>query len=157
MGREELIGKRKGVYLVVVDTTEEMFTAIDYACAFANAEGGYVAVLNVMERVQVENWKNVEDCVRKEMRQQAEQMIWDASGRVKENTGTLPMVFIEEGDRSDLIVKTLEENHNIVGLILATSSVSSNPGPLVSYFSGKGNNRLPVPLIIVPGHLGVSA
>ncbi len=153
MNRQDEIGKRKGVYLIVVDESEELTMALDYACQFANAEGGYVALLYVVEQVFVQNWQNIEDRVRQEMRQKAEQVIWDAAGLVKEKTGAVPMVFIEEGDCSDIVVQTLEDNNNIVSLILAASAHSSNPGPLVTYFSGKGVSRIPVPLMIIPGHL----
>lgn len=146
---------RKGVYLVVVDATQELTAAIDYASNFANAEGGYVALLYVMDYKPVSGWQTIEKQVKGEMRAQAEQMIWKAAGRIQELTQTTPMVCIADGDRSDLIVKTIEENSNIVSLVLASASGSSNPGPLVTYFSGKGLSRLPVPLMVVPGHLDI--
>ena len=43
------IKNRNGVFLVIVDSTDEFNTAIDYASDFANAEGGYVALLNVID------------------------------------------------------------------------------------------------------------
>ncbi len=153
MSSNRKLSKRHGVFLVVVDGTEEFITAVDYASQFANAEGGYVALLNVIESMPVSNWANVEDRIKREMRTQAERTIWDAAGRVIENTGTIPIVCIEEGDRSDIIIKTLSENENIVALVLASAPNSSNPGPLVTYFSSKGLSKLPVPLIVVPGQL----
>lgn len=145
--------KRKGVYLVVVDTTEELSVAIDYAAHFANAEGGYIALLNVMEDIGISNFKDIEDRMKAEQRAQAEHMIWEAAGRVIEKTGKTPMTCIEQGDRSTIIIDMVEGNKNIVALVLASDASSSNPGALVSYFSGKGLSRLPVPLLIVPGHL----
>ncbi len=144
--------KRKGVFLIAVDETEEFATAIEYAAEFANAEQGYVALLNVIEKTYVQNWRKVEERVSAEMRAQAEQMIWDAAGIIIEKTGNIPMVCIEEGDVSDVIIKTINDNKNIVALVLA-SSKSSSPGPLVTYFSGKGLSRLPVPLMIIPANL----
>ncbi len=154
--KKERATKRNGVFLVVVDDTHEYVNAVDYASDFANAEGGYVALLNVMQEAFVHGWKNVEQRMKKDMRSQAEQMIWDAAGRVIENTGKMPMVCIEEGDPSDTIIKTLEENRNIVALVLASSPNTSSPGPLVTYFSGKGLAKLPVPLMVIPGHLETS-
>ncbi len=145
---------QKGVFLVAVDETEEFTVAIEYAIRFAKAQGGYVALLNVIEQSFVQNWKNIEDRVRREMRAHAEQMIWDAAGIVVEKTGKIPMICIEEGDATDVIVKIIEDNKNIVSLVLASSN-SASPGPLVTYFSGKGLSRLPVPLIIIPGNLEV--
>ncbi len=143
---------RKGVFLIAVDATEEFSTAINYAAEFANAEHGYVALLNVIEKSYVQNWRKVEERVRTEMRDQAEQMIWDAAGIVMDKTGKTPMVCIEEGDVADVIIQTINDNKNIVALVLA-SSRSSSPGPLVTYFSGKGLSKLPVPLMIIPANL----
>ncbi len=153
MTRKQEVGTRKGVYGVVVDQTEEYMTVVDYASDFANAEGGYVALLYVIEQDFFSNWKNVEETVRREMRAEAERCIWEAAGRVKDKTGTLPMIFIEEGDHSDKIVDVLADNRNMVSLLLAASPNSSKPGPLITYFSGKGVSRLPAPLMVIPGHL----
>lgn len=141
---------RKKVFLVILDGTEESTSAIDYASDFANAGSGYVALLHVIEQMPVQNWQDIEALVHKELRTRGEQMIWDGAGRVIENTGKIPMVCIEEGDKSDAIVKILDENPNIAALVLAVSSNSSKPGSLVSYFSGKGLARLKIPLMIVP-------
>ena len=150
---DEIIKKREGIFLVVVDATQEFTTAVDCASQFANAEEGHVALLNVIEHIPVSGWQGIEERVKRETRAQAEQMIWNAAGRVLENTQKIPMVCIEEGDSSDRVIETIESNKNIVALVLASASSSSNPGPLVSYFSGKGLSRLTVPLMIVPGHL----
>lgn len=141
---------RKAVFLVILDGSEECTSAIDYASDFASAEEGHVALLHVIESMPVQNWSDIEQRVQKELRSRAEQMIWDGAGRVIENTNEIPMVCIEEGDRSDVIINILEENPNIAALVLAVSSNSSKPGSLVSYFSGKGLARLKVPLMIVP-------
>ncbi len=141
---------RKGIFLVVLDGSEECTSAIDYAADFANAEDGYVALLYVIEKGPVQNWQNIEVQINKELRSRAEQTIWDGAGRVIEQTEKIPMVCIEDGDRSDTILRTLEENPNIAALVLAKASNTSKPGALVSYFSGKGLERLKVPLMIVP-------
>jgi len=153
MKDKQALEKRRGVYLVVVDSTEELSVAIDYAANFSNAEGGYIALLNVMEDVGISNFKDIEDRIRAEQRAQSEQMLWDAAGRVIEKTGRTPMTIIEQGDCSAIIVDMIENHKNIVALVLASNASSSSPGTLVSYFSGKGLSRLPVPLLIVPGHL----
>ncbi len=145
--------RERGIYLLVVDSTEEFSVAIDHACLFAAAHDGHVALLSTMEMGHVENWQGIEQRMREESRAQSEQMIWDAAKRVMARSGEIPMVCIEEGDRIDVILKTIKDNPNISALILGASTSSSSPGPLVSYFSGKGLSKLPVPLIIVPGNL----
>ncbi len=144
------IEKRKGVYLVIVDSSDELLSAVDYASQFANAEHGYVALLNVIEEQHVQGWQNIEDKIRSDMRASAEKMIWEAAGLVMDNTSTIPMVYVEEGDKSEVIINTIEGDKNIVALVLASSANSSNPGPLITYFSGKGLSSLSVPLMIVP-------
>lgn len=153
MESQRKFGKTGGVFLVVVDGSDELMSAVDYASSFAKAQNGYVALLNVIEQSFVQNWKDVEEKIKKDMRVQAEQQVWDAAGRVIENTQNIPIVCIEEGNKSDRVVETIENNPSIVALVLASSSNSSNPGPLVSYFSGKGLSRLPVPVMVIPNTL----
>lgn len=145
--------KAEGIYLLVVDATEEFSVAVDYACKFAQAHKGRVALLSVMELVHVENWQRIENRMRLELRADAERMIWDSAKRVMERMNKLPMICIEEGDKVDTILKIVSENSNISALILGASTNVKNPGPLVSYFSGKGLSQLTVPLLLVPGNL----
>ena len=141
------------VYLLVVDVTDEFSVAVDYAADYAKANNGHIALLNVINVDHFDHWSNIEDKMRKELRAQAENMIWEASGRIIERTGLFPMICIEEGTRSEVILNTIEENPDICMLILGADSASSNPGPLVSHFSGKGLSKLNVPLMIIPGHM----
>ena len=154
--QKELIvreGKPK-VYLLVVDSTEEFPIAVEYAAKFVGGSDARIALLNVIQLDHVDHWMNIENRIRKEMREEAERMTWEAARRVIDVCGKFPMVCIEEGVRSDVIVESINKYDNICALILAADSVSSKPGPLVTYFSSaKGLARLNVPLIIVPGHL----
>lgn len=143
----------KKVFLLVVDSTDEFTVAVDYACDFAQNGNSRIALLNVMQIDHVDHWAGIENKIRSEMRIEAEKMIWTASKRVTERLGQFPMVCIEEGVRSDVIVDIINKYRNICALILAADKNSSKPGPLVTYFCGKGLSRLRVPLMIVPGHL----
>ncbi len=141
------------VYLLVVDVTDEFSVAVDYAADYARANNGHIALLNVINVDHFDHWSNVEDKMRKELRAQAENLIWETAGRIIDRTGLFPMICIEEGTRSDVILKIIEENPDICMLILGADSSTSNPGPLVSHFSGKGLSKLDVPLMIIPGHM----
>lgn len=154
--KKAIAPEKTPVFLLVVDVTEEFSVAVEYACAIVAKHSGRLALLNVIERSAFDHWLNVENKIKKEMRAQAESLIWDASRRVVELTGKIPMIAIEEGERSDIIIDMINQNSNIAMLILGGESSASNPGPLVSYFSGKGLSKLRVPLMIVPGHLHVS-
>ena len=141
------------VYLLVVDVTEDFSVAVEFASHFAKENGGHLALLHVIDVDHFDHWSNIEERVKKEMREQAEAVIWEVAGRIVENTGILPMICIEEGVRSEVIVDTVNTYPEICLLILGGDTGSSNPGPLVSYFSGKGMSRLRVPLLLVPSHL----
>ena len=58
-----------------------------------------------------------------------------------------------KGDRIDCILKFLESNKFVSNLILASSSSSVGPGPLISSFTGKNRLKLKVPLTIIPANL----
>lgn len=150
---EDNAQSEKKVYLLVVDATDEFSVAVDFASEFAQNTNARIALLNIMQIDHVDHWANIENKLRGEMRAESEKMIWAASKRVMERTGQFPMVCIEEGIRSDVIVDTINKYPNICTLILAADKNSSKPGPLVTYFCGKGMSRLRVPLMIVPGHL----
>jgi len=150
---EQLDKDHTPVYLLVVDVTDEFSVAVKYASVFAAARKGRVGLLNVIEPGTFDHWMNIENKVKKELRAQAENIIWDTAKRIGEITGDIPMICIEEGDRKEVVVDVINRYPNISMLILGAESSANNPGPLVSYFSGKGLSRLRVPLLIVPGHI----
>lgn len=144
------------VYLLVVDVTEEFTVAIDYASELAASHNAHIALLNVIEVDHFDHWGNIAEKVRSEMRTQAENMIWEASLRVTKKTGMIPMICISEGIRHEVIIETINQYPEIAMLILGGDCHASNPGPLVTFFAGKGLSKLRVPLMVVPGHLMVN-
>jgi hypothetical protein len=64
-----------------------------------------------------------------------------------------PEMVIREGNRSEEIVKLIEEDADIAILVLAAASDKEGPGPLVTALAGKASGTFPVPITIVPGHL----
>lgn len=144
---------KHSVYLLVVDSSKEFQAALDYSIKMANESDSRIALLRVMQVEHVDHWHNIEEKIRSEMRAHSESLIWEASGRILRETEHFPMVCIEEGTKSDVILDVIERYPNIGAIILGADSSSSKPGPLVSHFVGKGLSRLTVPLIIVPGHL----
>ncbi|MDH5722359.1 MAG: universal stress protein [Alphaproteobacteria bacterium] len=141
------------VYLLVVDSSKEFQAALDYSIKMANDSDARIALLRVMQVEHVDHWQNIEEKIRSEMRAHSESLIWEASGRILRETEHFPMVCIEEGTKSDIIFEMIEQYPNISALVLGADSVLNKPGPLVTYFVGKGLSRLNVPLVIVPGHL----
>ena len=96
----------------------------------------------------------VGDLMREEAREEAEGLMQKLSAEVKEWSGKYPVVHMREGDIREELEKILDEEESISVLVLAASTESSGPGPLISYLVGKGGSRLRVPVTIVPGSLG---
>ena len=142
------------VFLVVVDDTEEMALALRFACGRARNTNGRVALLFVVEPTDFQHWMAVGDLMREEAREEAEALMQKLSAEVKEWSGKYPVVHMREGDVREELEKILDEEETISVLVLAASTESSGPGPLISYLVGKGGIRLRVPVTIVPGSLG---
>lgn len=142
-----------GVYLVAADETEEFSVALRYAARRAKAHRAHVGILHVVSIDDFQHWGNIEAIMRHELREQAEKFIWDSARTVNDLDGLRPCLYLREGDRIDALVDAINEDTNIRALILGAGTAASGPGPMVSYFTGKGISRLRVPLVLVPGHL----
>ena len=96
----------------------------------------------------------MEELIRAEQRQEAEEMLGALSAQLMELTGSPPVVYIREGEPAAEILAQIDEDPSISILVLAASVDPAGPGPLVSMMSNRLIGRLRVPLIIVPGGLG---
>ena len=59
---------------------------------------------------------------------------------------------IREGTPAEEVERVIGEDGDIAILVLAASTSSEGPGPLVMHFA-KRANALPIPLTIVPGRM----
>lgn len=141
------------VFLVVVDQSEEMRIALHFAARRAMRTGGRVALLYVQEPTEFQHWMAVGDLMREEAREEAESLMQRLSAEVKEWSGSFPVVHLREGNVREELLKLLDEEPSISVLVLAASTESGAPGPLISYIVGKGSGSLRVPVTIVPGSL----
>jgi nucleotide-binding universal stress UspA family protein len=141
------------IFLVVVDASEEMRVALQFAARRARHTGGKVALLYVIEPTDMQQWMAVETLVREEKREEAEQFIAKLTGEVQEMSGTVPVVYIREGRRRDELLALLEEEPGISILVLAAGTGQEGPGPLITALIGKMAGKMRVPITIVPGNL----
>lgn len=142
----------RGTYLVVVDDTEEFELALYYAAHVTAAHDMHPAVISIIEKQDFIHWGTIESRMSEEVRKKTEREAWDAVKRIHDITGLISSIYVEEGNKQDVILDVLENDKTIKMLILA-SSKSSNPGSLVTYFTTKGLSKLPVPVMIIPGGL----
>ncbi len=144
-------------FLVLVDNTNEMPTALKFACLRANSCGGRVALAHIIEdSMGGENWLSVTDLAKIQAREDAEKLMEKYSTAVIRYTGHLPISFIREGNVADELASLVEEESSISILVLASSTSQANPGPVVSYFLHKGIGHMRIPITIVPGDISDS-
>jgi len=143
----------KGVFLVVVDETEELHLALRFASRRAQRTGGRVALLQVMEPSNFSHWMAVEQVMEEEQRSEAEDRLRALSSKVMEWSGEMPVLYIRSGSRQDELLELLEEEPSISVLVLGSATKAGGPGPLISALTGKFYDRLHIPLTIVPGSL----
>jgi nucleotide-binding universal stress UspA family protein len=143
------------VFLVVVDETAEHRLAVHYAARRAAHTGGRVALLHVVEPVEVQHWISVQELAREERREAAEQLMQKLCDEVLPLAGAMPVVYIREGRTQDELLALINEEPSISILVLAAGTSQAGPGPLISYLTGKLAARLRIPITIVPGGLTV--
>jgi nucleotide-binding universal stress UspA family protein len=141
------------VFLVVVDESEELQTALHYAARRAAHTGGRLALLYVIEPSELQHWISIEKLAHEEQREEAEQLLQRLCEEIAPIAGTMPIVFIREGHRRDELLALIAEEPSISILVLAAGTGPEGPGPLISYLTGKPAARLRVPITIVPGGL----
>jgi nucleotide-binding universal stress UspA family protein len=141
------------IFLVVVDDTPEMRTALRYACRRAAKSGGRVAMVHVAEPSGFREWVGVSQLMEDEARQQAEAVMQKIAAEVSKISGKMPILYFREGDRREEVMKLIDEELTISILVLGASTGPKGPGPLVTALTSKFVGKLRVPLTIVPGHL----
>jgi nucleotide-binding universal stress UspA family protein len=141
------------VFLVIVDETAEHRLAVHYAARRAAHTGGRLALLRVLEPVEVQHWISVQELAREERREAAEQLLQQLCDEVAPIAGTMPVIYIREGRPQDELIALINEEPSISILVLAASTGQAGPGPLISYLAGKIAARLRIPITIVPGGL----
>lgn len=150
---EQETARPSGVYLVVADDSDEFSLAMRYAARLAGGNGGHLGVLYVVEAGDFQSWGAVERMMKRELREKAEMALWAIARKVNDVSAMIPALYIGEGARTEAIIETVTADNDIVMVILGGSMGAGGPGPLVSYFTGKGIGRLRVPVLVVPGNL----
>ncbi len=151
--QEDPVTDHQRVFLVVVDDSDEMQIAMRFACLRARNTGGRVALLYVQEPAEFHHWLGVGELIQHERREEAEARLSDLSSRAREISGSMPILVVREGKRGEELLKLLDEDPTISIVVLAASTDSEGPGPIISYMMKQGGSRLRVPLTIVPGSL----
>ena len=141
-------------FLVVVDKTPECRVAIRFATRRAQHTGGRVTMLCVAQLADFQQWRGVEEIMRDEAHQEAENLLHHAAKDVNDLSGILPELVILHGHPKEALIELLRSDKDISILVLASGTSKEGPGPLVSLVAG---GEYPIPVTIVPGELSDDA
>ena len=144
-------------FLVVIDDTPECSRAVVYAARRAERTNGVLAMLYVIVPGEFQHWIGVENIMRAEAMEAAEERLGRFADTIREISEIEPQMVIREGARADEIAKLIEEDEDIAVLVLAAGTDKEGPGPLVTAIAGKAASTFPIPITIVPGTLDDAA
>tara|TARA_A100001011_G_C13838846_1_gene646062 strand:+ start:178 stop:648 length:471 start_codon:yes stop_codon:yes gene_type:complete len=138
------------IFLVVLDDSKEIFSALRYAARRTARTNGRVALLYTFETLEFSHWKAVEDIGEIELREEAESKIKGYENYILKFTTKKPKKFIMKGDRMECIIKFLGANKFISNFVLAASTNKSAGDPLINAFTMKQSDKIKVPITIIP-------
>ena len=142
-------------FLVVADTSQEGHAALYFAARRAQATGGTLMILAVLEPSNFEHWIGVSETMRREAEDAAMQLMESLAEEAEGVTGLRPDMLLREGDLRECLATIIEEDEAIALLVLGASDSGEGPGPLVAALArGKGLfGARPIPITVVPGSL----
>ena len=120
-------------FLVVIDDTPECDRALYFASRRALRIGATVIMLRVIEtHDRNQQWLGVADIMRAEAHEEANAVLDRHAARAASITGIMPERVIREGEKTDELLKLIEEDEDIAILVLAAGTGKEGPGPLVA-------------------------
>lgn len=141
------------LFLVVVDGSDEMRSALHYACRRAAATAAGVALVRLLDPVEFRYFAAAQERIRTEAVGEAEALLLRLGDEVERLSGRPPALFVREGEPCRELIRLMAEQPGIATLVMASPADSRPANPLIAAFSGRYCKHLPVPLTIVPSHL----
>ena len=150
-GQQGNLTRRK--FLCVVDDSPECRLALRFAFRRAARTGGGFLLLYVIEPADFQHWMAVENLMKEEAREEAENILQTLADEVSQWSGIMPEFAIREGRKLEQVLSLLDDEPEIRLLVLGASKEKDGPGPLVSALAGPQSGQLRVPITVVPGTL----
>lgn len=145
-------------FLLVVDESAEVESALYYAASRVQRQSGSLTLLYVIEPGEYQHWAGVRQVQLEEETIKAK-ALFRLFRRKLHNAGFEAIDVedvIREGKAADEIVKLIAEDEDIAILVLGASNDAKGPGPLVSSLAaGKVGGGFLVPVTVVPGTLSL--
>ncbi|TDR87166.1 universal stress protein [Enterovirga rhinocerotis] len=139
-------------FLVVVDGTAESSRAVHFAARRAARTGASLIMLGIATIPDTFEFLGVGDALREEAEEEVTRLLAAATDHAKEAASVAPEQVVKEGGKAECIRELIEEDQDISFLVLAASTDSAGPGPLVSSVASAPQS-FSIPIVIVPGDL----
>ena len=141
-------------FLVVVDESADCDRAVTFAAHRVKRTGGTVVLLSIIEPPDVQSWMGVDDVLRAEAREKAEDLLDARIARIAKIGNIRTETAIREGRPAEEIERQIASDPNIAILVLAASSTGEGGGPLIAAFANRSAaTALPVLIAIVPARM----
>jgi nucleotide-binding universal stress UspA family protein len=141
-------------FLLIVDESQEVETALYYAASRIVHSAGALLMLYVIEPQQFQHWAGVKQMQIEEETTKARALF--RLFRRKLHLAGFENIPIEEvvreGLKSEEIMRTIDEDEDVSSLVLGAAVHPHGPGPLVSSLAA-GTGTFPIPVTVVPGSL----
>ena len=146
-----MVKKIRNKLLVIIDLSPELKVALRYGGLRAKSTRCGLILLSIVDEGTPQQWKTVENIMQDEAKKESKKILAEHSSFVKEVSGITPETKIVTGNSEEAILKLLKNDKSIRMVVLAASEEKNNPGPLINLLVN--NTKLPIPAVIVPGHL----
>ncbi|MEM8988033.1 MAG: universal stress protein [Pseudomonadota bacterium] len=147
--------EHKNKILVIADDAPESELALLFAARRAKHSDTRLSILFMIEPQSFEHWMSVEDAIRAEAYEDAEDHLARYAAWAFEEAGLVAELIIREGRRADQIKAQISEDKDIFLLVLGASDSKEGPGPLVESLAHNPDylGARPIPVAIVPGRM----
>lgn len=143
----------KKKFLVVIDDSNELKSAIHFAAKRAKNTNGSLSMLYVVDHALNAQWSKVEHLIEQEETSEAKKICRSWVQKIKKNFSIESEIILKLGNRTDEIIKLLKEDKDIRFLVLATSAEGENPGPIIKSLLSSKMRDLSIPIVLVPGSM----
>ena len=145
-------------FLLVVDDSQEVESALYYAASRVQRSSGSLVMLYVIQPDEYQHWAGVRQVQVEEETNTAKALF--RLFRRKLNLAGFESIDVEdvvrEGKTAEELVKLIAEDEDIAILVLGAASDAKGPGPLVSSIAaGNATGGFPIPVTVVPGKLSL--
>lgn len=139
-------------FLVVLDDSRECINAIRFAAMRAAKTGGGVQVLGVIPTSEIQHGMGVADVMRAEAYERIQAHFDVFAKWMRDRPGVEPELVVREGEPAAELLSQISEDDEIGIVVLAASTDSSGPGPLITRLI-REMPSLRCPVTIVPGDI----